>query len=85
MAADSDGWHRRGNPDDNGDCRKLVTIEDKGGMIWVGIRAWTGADWMNNGMRETDKILAWRELPQPAYSDGLMRPMPLPSLGNHRA
>jgi hypothetical protein len=67
-------------PNDDGDCRKLVTLE-KDGMIWVGIRSWNGAEWFNNGVREQAKVLAWRELPSPAYSDGLISSMSAPTLG----
>lgn len=66
-------------PGDHGDCRKLVTLEQDG-MIWVGIRAWNGASWLNNGTLEKAKVLAWRELPAPAYSDGLMGGMSAPTL-----
>lgn len=72
-----EGWND-GVPD-GGDCRKLVTLE-KDGMIWVGIRAWSGAGWLNNGTRSDEKVLAWRDMPPPAYSDGLMQPMSAPTL-----
>jgi hypothetical protein len=72
-----EGWND-GMPGDGGDCRKLVTLENDG-MIWVGIRAWNGTDWVNNGVIFSEKVLAWRDLPQPAYSDGLMEPMAVPS------
>lgn len=75
-----DGWNE-GNPPDGGDCRKLVTLEQDG-MIWVGIRAWNRAGWLNNGERDhrNVKVLAWRDLPPPAYSDGLMQGMQPPTL-----
>ena len=74
-----DGWNEE-NPGDGGDCRKLVTLRDGNGMIWVGIRAWTGTCWHNNGVRQPEEVLAWRELPPPAYSDGLMNSMSGPTL-----
>jgi hypothetical protein len=85
MSANNDGWNRKDDPSGNGDCRKLVTLCDRGGMIWVGIRAWSEPrrSWLNNGVLEQDKVLAWRDLPAPAYSDGLMHPMPAPTLGDH--
>lgn len=64
----------------NGDCRKLVTLQDDNGMIWVGIRSWTGSGWTNNGVKSAEKVLAWQDLPMPAYSDGLMAGMPGPTL-----
>ncbi len=69
-----EGW-----PVEGGDCRKLVTLEQDG-MTWVGIRAWSGIDWLNNGARETATVLSWRDLPPPSRSDGLMRPMSGPTL-----
>jgi hypothetical protein len=75
-----DDWNRSGPPGEGGDCRKLVTLE-KDGMIWVGVRAWNGVDWLNNGARDRlEKVLAWQELPHPAYSDGLISPMSGPTL-----
>jgi hypothetical protein len=67
----------------NGDCRKLVTLQDGNGMIWVGIRSWTGSGWTNNGASQPEKVLAWQDLPAPAYSDGLMNSAPAPTLGDH--
>lgn len=64
----------------NGDCRKLVTLQGRNGMIWVGIRSWTGSKWLNNGIEEPEKVLAWQDLPFPAYSDGLIAGMPAPTL-----
>lgn len=75
----TDYWTRDAYPPEGGDCRKLVTLE-KDGVIWVGIRAFNGAIWLNNGERETATVLAWQNLPQPAYSDGLMGSMPGPTL-----
>lgn len=72
------GWND-GVPHEGGDCRKLVTLEQDG-MIWVGIRAWNGTDWFNNGEREKAKVIAWQPLPSPAYSDGLMSGMQPPTL-----
>lgn len=65
---------------EGGDCRKLVTLEEAGGMTWVGIRAWDGVRWLNNGNRELAKVLAWQELPPPSRRDGLMKPMSGPTL-----
>jgi hypothetical protein len=80
----SEGWNDGVPGGDGGDCRKLVTIE-KDGMIWVGIRAWSGADWLNSGSRDkSERVVAWRELPPPAFSDGMMQPMPSPTLDDHR-
>ena len=80
----TDAWHREGNPE-GGDCRKLVTLEQRGGMIWVGIRAWHNDRrcWLNNGVLEQDKVLAWQDLPAPAYSDGMMTAREAPTLGDH--
>jgi hypothetical protein len=72
------GWNECPPPED-GDCRKLVTLE-RDGMIWVGIRAFSGRRWINNGQSETANVIAWRDLPPPAYSDGLMVPMSGPTL-----
>lgn len=71
-------------PDDEGDCRKIVTLT-KGGMVWVGIRAWSSQRqrWLNNGVLEQDSIVAWQHLMKPAVSDGLMSPMSAPTLGDH--
>lgn len=66
-------------PPDHGDCRKLVTLE-KDGMIWVGVRVWSGARWLNSGIPEPANVLAWDDLPAPAYSDGLMSGMQPPTL-----
>lgn len=72
-------WNFDPWPPEGGDSRKLVTLEQDG-MIWVGIRAWTGVKWINNGTPEKAKVLAWAPLPQPAISDGLMLPMAGPTL-----
>lgn len=74
-----DDWNRGDSPLEGGDCRKLVTLL-KDGMIWVGIRAFDGSGWVNNGVRETAEVLAWQDLPKPAYSDGLMGSMSGPTL-----
>ena len=75
-----DGWNEGRFAAEEGDCRKLVTLE-KHRMIWVGIRAYAGAgQWHNNGEIEKAEILAWRDLPAPAYSDGLMAMMSSPTL-----
>lgn len=72
-------WNRVGNPD-GGDCRKLVTLEVDG-MIWVGIRAWSGSTWLKDGVSSRgEKVLAWQDLPAPAYSDGLMNSASAPTL-----
>jgi len=60
-----DGWDYYHNPPAEGDCRKLVTLE-QGGMMWVGIRAWDGKRWLNNNEPEPAKVVAWRNLPKPA-------------------
>ena len=81
MDMDIHGWIET-EPMGDGDCRKLVTLEDRSGMIWVGIRAWS-ADrwcWMNNGVREESKVLAWQDLPPPIRSDGLMTARSIPTL-----
>jgi hypothetical protein len=72
-------------PRGEGDCRKLVTLKEPGGMVWVGIRAWNsfGNAWVNNGVLETAKVVAWQELPRPAISDGRIESMPSPTLGDH--
>lgn len=76
----ADNWTRDAYPPDGGDSRKLVTLE-KDGMIWVGIRAYNGTHWLNNGRPDpTEKVLAWQALPTPAYSDGLMGSMSGPTL-----
>lgn len=74
-------WIRDRDPDGNGDCRKLVTLEQHG-VIWVGIRAFdaVGGRWMNNNVSELAKVLAWQELPSPAYSNGLTGSMQAPTL-----
>lgn len=64
----------------SGDCRKLVTLQDGNGMIWVGIRHWNGSGWLNNGKEQPETVLAWQDLPAPAYSDGLMAGMSAPTL-----
>jgi hypothetical protein len=72
-------------PSGEGDCRKLVTLRSKDGMIWVGIRAWsaTRTRWLNNGVLETDDVVAWQALPNPSINDGLLESMPAPTLGDH--
>ena len=62
-----DGWNYTRNPPAKGDARKLVTLEQDG-MIWTGIRAYhhQGGYWMNGGEPELVKVLAWRDLPEPA-------------------
>ena len=62
---EKDGWDYSAQPPDSGDCRKLVTLE-LDGMLWVGIRAYGQGHWLNNGKPETAKIVAWRDLDQPA-------------------
>lgn len=76
----NDNWIRNPYPPEGGDARKLVTIE-RDSMIFVGIRAWNGTSWLNNGMTDkAEKVLAWQPLPTPAYSDGLMQSMSGPTL-----
>ncbi len=74
-----EGWKTTEVPE-GGDCRKLVTLQNAHGLIWVGIRAWAGNGWLNNGEREKSEVIAWRDLPPPAYSDGLMGSMSGPTL-----
>jgi hypothetical protein len=64
---ESDGWNYRTKPDDNGNCRKLVTLHDHG-MMWVGVRAWYNTEqrWYNGNEPEHHTVHAWRELPAPA-------------------
>ena len=66
--SEPDGWIYIGQctPED-GDCRKIVTLE-QGGMTWVGIRAYDRARriWLNNGEPEAAQVIAWRDLPDPA-------------------
>lgn len=72
-------WNRVTQPD-GGDARKLVTLQ-RDNLIWVGIRAYDGAQWLNNGKTDpSEKVLAWQDLPFPAYSDGLMGSMAGPTL-----
>ena len=71
----SDGWHYAGDPPENGDARKIVTLEQDG-MVWVGIRAWNhrGNYWQNNNDPERATVKAWRDLDEPAkgyWSRGL--------------
>lgn len=76
----TDNWTRDAYPPEGGDARKIVTLH-KDGMIWVGIRAYDGARWLNNGRVDpTEKVLAWQPLPTPAYSDGMMSSMSGPTL-----
>ena|ERR1700684_2412295 len=72
-------------PDGEGDCRKIVTLQTRDGMTWVGIRAWSSDRqcWLNNGVLEQDRVVAWQPLMKPAVSDGLMSPMSAPTLGDH--
>ena len=76
----NDNWIRDPYPPESGDTRKLVTLE-RDGMIWVGIRQWNGAKWLNNGAHDRlEHVLAWQPLPTPAYSDGLLSQMAAPTL-----
>ena len=54
-------------PIDGTDARKLVTLLDCG-MVWVGIRAYDRANkrWLNNNEPEKARIVAWRDLAEPA-------------------
>ena len=67
MSIHADGWHYGDTPGE-GDCRKLVTLDDGMNMTWVGIRAWNaqGHYWMNNGEPTKETVLAWRDLLPPA-------------------
>lgn len=58
-----DGWCYHGDPPQDGDARKLVTLE-QAGMTWVGIRAFHFEKryWMNNNEPEAARVLAWRDL-----------------------
>lgn len=58
------GWQYRDKPQ-GCDGRKIVTLE-QGGMVWVGIRAWNGVQWLNNGEPELATIVGWKDLDQPA-------------------
>lgn len=60
-------WEYRQKPVE-GDARKLVTLLDDNGMVWVGIRAWhhTEQRWYNGNDPEKTPVLAWDDLPQPA-------------------
>lgn len=67
---DIDGWNYfdPGRCGENvGDGRKLCTL-DQDGMMWVGIRFWSGGRWLIDGEPQpsTERVLAWRELPSPA-------------------
>lgn len=61
-----DGWIYVGNPGE-GDARKIVTLEQDG-MTWVGIRAFNHQHgyWQNNNEPERAKVVAWRDMPEPA-------------------
>ncbi len=61
-------WNYLGKPPASGDCRKIVTLMDQDGMMWVGIRAFEHSRqiWINNNEPETARILAWRDLDEPA-------------------
>lgn len=63
---ESDGWCYKHKPNGQGDCRKLVTLHDRG-MAWVGVRAWHDKQgWMNGNEPELHTIHAWRDLEPPA-------------------
>lgn len=66
MPLEHDGWNYGTYPE-GGDCRKFVTLEQDG-MCWVGIRAFhhEARRWVNNGEPEIAKVLAWRDLHDPA-------------------
>ena len=63
---EKDGWCYQDKPQE-GDARKIVTLEQDG-MIWVGIRAFhsIAGKWMNNNEPERAKVIAWRDLDEPA-------------------
>lgn len=61
---DSHGWHYEKSPPENGDCRKLVWLEQDG-MAWIGIRAWhREGRWYNGNEPERADVLCWQDLPQ---------------------
>jgi hypothetical protein len=64
---EKDGWDYTEKPPADGDCRKLVTLHDRG-MAWVGVRAWHHAErrWYNGNEPEHHTVHAWRDLPQTA-------------------
>lgn len=61
------GWNYGVENVTGADARKIVTLEQDG-MIWVGIRAYHYADkkWMNNGADSAERVVAWRDIPEPA-------------------
>lgn len=66
---DQQGWNYSRSPFENGkDMRKLCTLLNADGMVWVGIRIWSepAQQWFNNSEPETVRVLAWMDLPQPA-------------------
>lgn len=72
-----DGWEYQTKPE-GGDCRKIVTLEQDG-MVWVGIRAFNAitGQWLNGGEPERARVLAWKDLDQPAkgrWIDGRLYP-----------
>lgn len=62
-----DGWVYDTPPSRDGDCRKLVSLEQDG-MCWVGVRAYyhVGGYWANNNEPEPATVKAWRDMPNPA-------------------
>lgn len=63
----------------NGDARKIVTLSQNG-MVWIGIRAFNHntRGWVNNNEPEIARVIAWRDLPQPArgrWEHGRLFPM----------
>lgn len=61
------GWNYDLENIPEGDARKLVTLE-KDEMIWVGVRAYhhTTKTWLNNGVETNERVIAWRDMPEPA-------------------
>jgi hypothetical protein len=60
-----------GKPAPVGDCRKIVWIQNREGMEWWGIRAWSGEEWLNNGYPSTSEtVLYYMEGPtSPHYPE----------------
>ena len=63
-----DGWtYAPSYPPPDGDARKIVSLE-MDGMVWVGVRAFNHATrkWMNNNEPSGERVVAWRDMPEPA-------------------
>lgn len=77
------GWDYHIDEVPEGDARKLVTLE-KDGMVWIGIRAFhhETKTWLNNGADLGERVVAWRDLPEPANPRGFAgksQSAPIPS------